>query len=166
MRVAGLIFLGAVWLGATPVERNAPGAASQKWTGPAAVREYQRERSRLLKTAELMPAEYYGFRLDSNSKTFAANLVAVAGLGARTCGEWTRRTVDLGPGDPQTTITAKADVATALGKAFAACDDYFFSSSGRPPTPGASLDSLLDHFTSMATFLAGHLRAKGIEPPK
>jgi hypothetical protein len=142
------------------------GAGRQTWTGPDAVREYQREKARLLRTAELMPAEHYGFRLDSNSKTFAANLVAVAGLGARTCGEWIGRTIDLGAGDPQSTITTKSDVAAALAKAFGACDQHFSASSGRYPAPGPVLDSLLDHFTSMANFLAGHLRAKGIEPPR
>jgi hypothetical protein len=166
MKIAALIVTGAAWLGVAAADRNVPGTTGQTWTGPAAVREYQRGKSRLLRTADLMPAEHYGFRLNSNSKAFAANLVAVAGLGARTCGEWTGKTVDLGAGDLQTTITTKADVASALGKAFAACDQYFSPSSGRPPIPSAALDSLLDHFTSMANFLAGHLRAKGIEPPR
>lgn len=140
--------------------------AAQRWSGAATVREYQRERARVMNTAELMPAAHYGFRIDANSKPFAANLVAVADLAGRECGGWMGRPVSFGPGDPQARITTKADVTDALTRGFAACDAYFGAATGAAPAPSDALDSLLVHITSMANFLAGHLRAKGIEPPK
>jgi len=134
-------------------------------TGPAAARSYERDKALLLKTAELMPAEHYGFRQVANDKPFSAQLIAVAGLGVNACGDLLGKRGDLGSPDPQATIVTKPAVATALSKGFATCDAYFRTlADGQAPAD--NLHHILDHMNSMVTYLAASLRAKGIEPPR
>ena len=73
--IAVLLIAGEAYAGT--LEQQGP------LTNALAKREYAREKMRLSATAERMPPEHYAFRIDANSKTFAANLVAVAALSAR-----------------------------------------------------------------------------------
>jgi hypothetical protein len=133
-------------------------------TGPDAARTYERDKARLLKTAELMPAEHYGSRQVSHDKPFSAQLVAAATMG-KACGELLDRPIDFGSEDPQTTIVTKPDVAAALSKGFGMCDAYVRTvANGARPAPDVA--AILEHLTSMANYLAVSLRARGIEPPK
>ena len=134
-------------------------------TGPSAVKSYERDKAVLLKTAELMPAEHFGFRQAANDKPFSAQLIAVAALGVSACGELLGKPGDLGTPDPQATIVTKPAVINALSKGFATCDAYFGTlTDGK--VPADNVRHILDHMNSMATYLAASLRAKGIDPPR
>lgn len=160
LRLAGALLIAA--LAHSQASAQQPAAL----THAAAKRLYEQEKARLTKTAEAMPAEHYAFKLTSDSKPFAANLAAVTSLGARVCGELTGRTNAMASQDLQATLKSKTDVAPALAQSFAVCDSYFDALPSSTARVSATVESLLDHYTSMADFLAGHLRAKGIEPPR
>lgn len=159
-RIAGALLIAA--LAHSHITAQQPAAL----TNTAAKQTYVREKARLTRTAEAMPGEHYAFRLNSDSKPFAANLAAVTSLSARVCGEMTGRTNALASQDLQATLKSKTDVTPALAESFALCDGYFDALPSSTARVSATAESLLDHYTSMADFLAGHLRAKGIELPR
>ena len=72
----------------------------------------------------------------------------------------------LSTGDPQLTITSKTDVVRALATGFQLCDAYFNTLPDNSASASADVASLIVHYTSMADFLSGHLRAKGLQPLK
>jgi hypothetical protein len=136
-------------------------------------------RDNLLKMAEKMPAENYGFKPTPEIENFGQRLAHIAGANLFVCqGVMGRQTSFSRP-----TATSKPDLIALLKQASTACDSAFDSLSDAaamekinsrlggpfPPDPTrtklATLNNMVRHSNEMYGYMCVYLRLKGIVPP-
>ena len=136
-------------------------------------------RDNLLKMAEKMPAEYYGFKPSPEIETFGQRVAHIAGANLRICeGINGRQTSNSRP-----SVTSKVELIAALKESSAACDSVFDSLSDAaalekissrlggpfPPEPTrtklSTLYNMIRHSNEMYGYMCVYLRLKGIVPP-
>jgi hypothetical protein len=127
----------------------------------------------LLKMAEKMPEEFYGFQVVPEIRTFVGTLGHTIDSRMRTCAGITGSGTQLGAGK----MTAKAEIVAAMKSSIAECDKAFASftdatvvqlvTGGRGGARSrlASLYGMVAHDNEEYGYLAVHLRLKGIVPP-
>ncbi len=143
--------------------------------GPAAEvqRSYAGVKGNLLKAAEKMPADAYGYKPTADVRTFARVVNHVTEAQMRSCGAVN------GAGDgtkaPEETAD-KAAIVGALQASFAACDRAFgaasdgnlgemFSAFGSKRSRVGLLWGTVAHDEEQYATLALYLRLKGLAPP-
>ncbi len=168
--LAGIAISGIVW-----AQAHEAGAAAS--TGPAAEvqRSYAGVKGNILKAAEKMPAEAYGYKPTSDVRTFARVVNHVTEAQMRSCGAIN----GAGAGDavkvPEETAD-KAAIVSALQASFAACDRAFASASdgnlaetfaafGSKRSRVGLLWGTVAHDEEQYATLAMYLRLKGLAPP-
>jgi len=134
---------------------------------------YAEVKSNILKSAEKMPEENYGFKPAPRVRTFGQILGHLAEEQYLYCGtaKGERKAADV-----EKSKTAKADLLAALQDAFAYCDDVYAAltdaTGAQPVQIGQSQRTRLHilwgntlHDTSHYGNLVTYLRIKGIVPP-
>ena len=136
-------------------------------------------RDNLLKMAEKMPAEDYGFKPTPEIESFGQRVAHIAGANLRICQGIA------GNDQPVARIstTSKTDLAAVLRKSSDACDAVFASLTdaaamvkissrlGGPFPPEATrtklstLYNMIRHSNEMYGYMSVYLRLKGIVPP-
>ena len=140
---------------------------------------YKTIENNLLKLAEKMPAEDYGFRPVPEVETFGRRVAHIADANMSVCTGLQGERKPLGAAAK----TSKADLVAALKESFAYCDrvvDSLTDATARemvssrlggpfPPEPTRSklgtLYNLVRHSNEMYGYMAVYLRLKGIVPP-
>ena len=129
----------------------------------------------LLKMAEKMPEEFYGFQAVPEIRTFGGTLGHTIDIRMRTCAAVTGSGTQLNASN----MKAKADLVAAMKASIAECDKAFggltdatvvqmsMSTGGRggPRSRLASLWGMVAHDNEEYRYLAVQLRLKGIVPP-
>ena len=137
-------------------------------------------RDNLLKMAEKMPAENYGFKPVPEIESFGQLLAHIAGANLFVCqGVIEQQTTPR----PPRAATSKPELIALLKQASAACDSAFDSLSDVaalekissriggpfPPEPMrtklATLNNMVRHSNEMYGYMCVYLRLKGIVPP-
>ena len=136
-------------------------------------------KNNLLKLADKMPAEYYGFRPTPEVETFARRVAHIADANMNVCTGLNGERKPLGAASK----TTKPELVAALKESFAYCDRVFDALTDMtasemvssrlggpfPPTPMrsrlATLYNLVRHSNEMYGYMAVYLRLKGIVPP-
>jgi hypothetical protein len=136
-------------------------------------------RDNLLKMAEKMPAEYYGFKPAPEIETFGQRVAHIAGANLRICEGIN------GSEKPFARIstTSKPELVAALKQSSAACDSVFDSLTDAaalekissrlggpfPPDPMrtklSTLYNMIRHSNEMYGYMCVYLRLKGLVPP-
>ncbi len=159
---------GMVW-----AQAHEAGTAAS--TGPAAEvqRSYAGVKGNILKAAEKMPAEAYGYKPTADVRTFARVVNHVTEAQMRSCGAMN------GGGDavkaPEETA-GKAAIVAALQASFTACDRAFgaasdgnltetFAAFGSKRSRVGLLWGTVAHDEEQYATLAMYLRLKGLAPP-
>jgi hypothetical protein len=138
------------------------GEAKQAYTGI---------KNNLMKAAEKMPEENYGFKPVAEIRSFGQEVAHVADAQIRNCSALN--------GDAKTpgaaSKTAKADLVAALKESFAECDKAFdgtteanameMTKGARPRTRIGVLIGNTTHDNEMYGAMAVYMRLKGIVPP-
>lgn len=137
-------------------------------------------RDNLLKMAEKMPAENYGFKPTPEIESFGQRLAHIAGANLFVCQGVMGRQATPRPGPA---ATSKAELIALLNQAFTACDSAFDSLSDAaamekinsrlggpfPPEPMrtklATLNNMVRHSNEVYGYMCVYLRLKGIVPP-
>ncbi len=136
-------------------------------------------RDNLLKMAEKMPAENYGFQPAPEIQSFGQRMAHIAGANLFVCqGVMGRQTTFSRP-----RATSKPELIALLKQASAACDSAFDSLSDAaamekinshlggpfPPEPTrtklATLNNMVRHSNEVYGYMCVYLRLKGIVPP-
>src|SRR5258706_7943280 len=86
-----------------------------------AKQSYTGVKNNLLKMADKMPEEHYGFKPTPEIRTFGQLVAHVADAQARTCSALNGEPKNLGAGSK----TSKADLVAALKESFDICDKSF-----------------------------------------
>jgi hypothetical protein len=135
-------------------------------------------KANLLKMAQKMPEQEYGYRPVPEVETFARRVAHIAGANLRTCAGLKGESRPLS----FTTKTAKADLVAALQESFASCDDVFNALTdaqavetvngriGSPPAqePWTRLSimwNVVRHSNELYGYMAVYLRLNGVVPP-
>ena len=155
-----------------PAQAPDPLSAEVRWT-------YGTIRNNLLKLAEKMPAENYGFRPTTDVETFGRRVAHIADANMNVCAGLNGERRPLGAASK----TSKPELVAALKESFAYCDRVFDSLTDAtapemvssrlggpfPPEPTrsrlATLYNLVRHSNEMYGYMAVYLRLKGIVPP-
>ena len=135
-------------------------------------------RDNILKMAEKMPAEAYGFKPTSEIESFGQRLAHIAGANLSVCqGVMGRQPT------PRSSANSKAELIALFKQASTACDSAFDSLSDAaamekinsrlggpfPPEPTrtklATLNNMVRHSNEMYGYMCVYLRLKGIVPP-
>ena len=169
MRFALLITLATVG----PIYGQTPNALVQEARFPWTV-----VRDNLLKMAEKMPAEDYGFKPVPEVETFAQRMAHIAGANFSIC-----LGIDGKPRPAGRQGLTKDALVTLVKQSNAACDAVFDSLTDAgamekinsrlggpfPPEPArtklATLNNLVRHSNEMYGYMCVYLRLKGIVPP-
>lgn len=171
-----LTLLAAPLFAQAPAAAPAAPAAAAPALGPAMTglkMPYMRIKDILVRAAEKMPEESYGFRPTPEVKTFGEFVGHVADANAMICGMALGE--DAKPGDNEKTKTAKADLVKALKDSFGVCDKAFAQSDAELAKPlkvfgmetnrfgviGLALGHSWEHYGNMVTYM----RIRGIVPP-
>jgi hypothetical protein len=139
-------------------------------------------RDNLLKMAEKMPADYYGFKPSPEIETFGQRMAHISGANLRIC-----RGINGSTGNDQPRVrvptTSKTELVAALKASSAACDSVFDSLTDAaalekissrlggpfPPDPMrtklSTLYNMIRHSNEMYGYMCVYLRLKGIVPP-
>jgi len=162
---------------APPAATQAPPMGAQ--TPPAnplvteAKQAADRVANNLLKMAEKMPEELYGFQPVPEIRTFAGTLGHTIDSRMRTCAGITGSGTQLGAAN----MKAKADLVAAMKSSIAECDKAFAGltdagvvqlvtgARGGARSRVATLYGMIAHDNEEYGYLAVHLRLKGIVPP-
>ena len=172
------VAVGAVCVvtaGAPPAVTQPPPPAGQSANPLSAEVQHAADRvaDNLLKIAEKMPADQYGFQVVPDIPTFAGTLGHAIDMRMRTCANITGSGKQLNT----TNMTAKADLVAAMKSSIAECDKALAGLTdatavqmftGERRGPRSRLSSLYDmvaHDNEECGYLALHLRLRGIEPP-
>lgn len=137
-------------------------------------------RDNLLKMAEKMPAENYGFRPTPEIETFGQRLAHIGGANLFVCqGVLGQATTPR----PRPDATSKPELIALLKRASSACDSAFDSLSDAaamekissrlggpfPPNPQrtklATLNNMVRHSNEVYGYMCVYLRLQGIVPP-
>ena len=159
------------------VGAQAPTGAGSSSTGPAAEvqRSYAGVKGNILKAAEKMPAEAYGYKPTADIRTFARIVNHVTEAQARSCGAINGAGAADAVKAPEETAD-KAAIVAGLQASFAACDRAFsaatdanlaetFSAFGSKRSRVGLLWGTVAHDQEQYATLALYLRLKGIMPP-
>ena len=137
-------------------------------------------RDNLLKMAEKMPAENYGFRPTPEIESFGQRVNHIAGANLFICQGVMGKQTDP---RPRVDVTSKPELIALLKQASAACDAAFDSLTDAaamekissrlggpfPPEPTrtklATLNNMVRHSNEMYGYMCVYLRLKGIVPP-
>jgi DinB superfamily len=167
--VLGVVLGGAC---ALPGQTPNPLSTEVKWS-------YGVIKNNLLKLAEKMPAENYGFRPTPDVETFGRRVAHIADANMSVCSGLNGERKSLGASSK----TSKDELVAALRQSFAVCDGVFDSLNDAkatemvssrlggpfPPDPTrsrlATLYNLVRHSNEMYGYMAVYLRLKGIVPP-
>jgi hypothetical protein len=159
-------------VGYAPAQTSNPLSAEVKWM-------YGTIKNNLLRLAEKMPAESYGFRPTPEVETFGRRIAHIADANMNICTGLSGQRKPLGAASK----TSKAELVAALKESFAYCDGVFDSLTDAtaremvssrlggpfPPEPTrsrlATLYNLVRHSNEMYGYMAVYLRLKGIVPP-
>ncbi len=137
-------------------------------------------RTNLIKMAEKMPEEFYGYRPTPEIETFAQRLAHIVGANLGVCTGLLTNTAR-----PMTRSSAatKADLIVALNESIAACDKAFDATTDQnaleqitsrlggpfPPQPTrsrlATLNNMVRHTNEVYGYMSVYLRLKGVVPP-
>lgn len=141
---------------------------------------YTTIKTNLLKMAERMPTENYGFQPVPEIETFGRRVAHIAGANFRTCAglKGEQKTLNV------VAKTSKEDLVAALKESFAYCDTVFDAMTdsiasqmengriGSPPSPNGEtrtrlslLYSVVRHSNEMYGYMSVYLRLKGVVPP-
>ena len=172
----------AAWLSLPAALLFLPGARAQ---GPGTLVQEARftwttVRGNLIKMADKMPEEYYGYRPVAEIETFAQRLAHIAGANLGVCtGLLTNSVRPMG----RVTGSTKAELVAALAESATACDKAFEATTDKnafemvssrlggpfPPEPTRSrlstLTNMIRHSNEMYGYMCVYLRLKGIVPP-
>ncbi len=137
-------------------------------------------RDNLLKMAEKMPAENYGFKPTPEIESFGQRMAHIAGANLFICeGVKGQQTTPR----PRPATTSKPELIALLKQSSAACDSAFDSLTDAtamekissrlggpfPPEPTrtklATLNNMVRHSNEMYGYMCVYLRLKGIVPP-
>jgi hypothetical protein len=136
-------------------------------------------RDNLLKMAEKMPAENYGFKPTPEIESFGQRMAHIAGANLFICQGVMGRQAPR----PDRAATSKPELIALLKQASSACDSAFDSLSDAaamekinshlggpfPPEPTrtklATLNNMVRHSNEMYGYMCVYLRLKGIVPP-
>ena len=139
-------------------------------------------RDNLLKMAEKMPAEYYGFKPSPEIETFGQRVAHIAGANLRICRGIMGNTGN-DPRPARISTTSRTELIAALKESSAACDSVFDSLTDAaalekissrlggpfPPDPVrtklSTLYNMIRHSNEMYGYMCVYLRLKGIVPP-
>jgi hypothetical protein len=149
-----------------------PLSAEVKWS-------YTSIKGNLLKLADKMPAENYGFRPTPDVETFARRIAHIADANMNVCTGLNGERKPLGAASK----TSKPELVAALKESFAYCDRVFDALTDAtavevvssrlggpfPPEPTrsrlATLYNLVRHSNEMYGYMAVYLRLNGVIPP-
>lgn len=167
----------AMVLLAAPAAAQSPAAApAAPALGPAISglkMPYMRIKDVVVRAAEKMPEESYGFKPTPEVKTFAEFVGHVADANAMMCGMALGE--DVKAGDNEKTKTSKADLVKALKDSYVACDRAFAQPDAEAAKPleifgmktnrfaavGLILAHNWEHYGNMVTYM----RIRGHVPP-
>jgi hypothetical protein len=140
---------------------------------------YTSIKGNLLKLADKMPAENYGFRPTPDVETFARRIAHIADANMNVCTGLNGERKPLGAASK----TSKPELVAALKESFAYCDRVFDALTDAaavelvssrlggpfPPEPTrsrlATLYNLVRHSNEMYGYMAVYLRLNGVIPP-
>jgi uncharacterized damage-inducible protein DinB len=152
------------------------GCALEAQTNPVIAEmkaNYNAVKTNLIKAAEKMPDDTYGWKPVDSVRTLGALIGHIAGAQARTCGTITGKQVSV-----DVNKTEKADLVAALKASFDACDAAWDSMNdtsaaemiaGRGGRQTSKLGTLafitIVHNNEEYGYLAMYMRMKGMVPP-
>ena len=182
-RFATLLFMTALsvvnWA-QNPPQSGAPSPASQ--AGPQAPpvnpmsteakQAYTNIKNNLIKMAEKMPEEHYGFKATADVRTFGQLVGHVADAQARTCSTVNGAAKQLNASQK----TAKAELVAALKESFTLCDQAFdaltdakaaemVAMGQRSRSRLGLLMGVVTHSNEEYGYMAVYMRLKGVTPP-
>lgn len=185
--VGTALMLGA--LAATP-RAQAPAAQDSVITMDSLkgfTQQYTHVRDMLIKMAELMPEDGYGYQPVPTVRTFASSIGHVASSNLGQCGGFLDKKHPLASQKLEDTLKTKAESVEALKASFTFCDEFFdtiatrgnlmestFTVNGRRRDGTAltlkmgyagSIAGLIGHNNEMYGYMAMYLRMKGLVPP-
>jgi len=175
MRRMPLVIVGLA-LCACVLSAQAPAPAAAPAANPLvaeARQAYARVADVLLRMAEKMPEDQYGFQPVPEIRTFAGTLGHTIDMQMRTCASVTGSGAQVGA----SSMKGKAELVAAMKTAMAECDKAFASltdeSAVQMTTSGrggqrsklGTLWGMVAHDNEEYGYLAVHLRLKGIVPP-
>jgi hypothetical protein len=170
--VAVAVCVGAVIAQAPPAGGQAP-APSANPLSTEVKQAADRVANNLLKMAEKMPEDLYGYQATPEIRTFAGTFGHTVDSRMRTCASITGSGTQLGASN----MKAKAELVAAMKSTIAECDKAFASltdasvvqaaAGGRGPARSrlASLYGMVAHDNEEYGYLAVQMRLKGIVPP-
>ena len=133
---------------------------------------YNTIKNNIIKSAEKMPEEHYGFKPMPEMQSFAQRMAHIADASIRSCAaiKGEQKT------PPAGTKTAKADLIAALKETFTYCDSVVDSLTdadasklatvgGRQSTKFQPLWGMVSHNNSIYGALSVYMRLKGVIPP-
>jgi hypothetical protein len=185
--VAGFAFLIAAFAAqaqntptpapAQPAAQAAPTQPPAQTSSPEAdvLRSYNGLKGNILKAADKMPADGYGFRPTPEIRTYARVVNHIAEVQLRICGGLNGTAPDSLPKVPAETAD-KTDIVAALQASFAECDKAYAALTDANLLDKVSLGPLsrsrisfawqnVAHDDEQYATLALYLRLKGIVPP-
>ncbi|BCS32041.1 hypothetical protein TBR22_A12460 [Luteitalea sp. TBR-22] len=175
--VASFLLMGV--LGLAPVaSAQAPAAPPAAAPDPnpltaEARRAVERISGNLLRMAEKMPEEHYGFQAVPEIRTFAATLGHTIDSRTRTCASLSGSGAQPGA----SALKAKADLVAAMKASIAECEKAFATLTdativgvvtggrGGPRSRLAAIYGMVAHDNEEYGYLAVHMRLKGVVPP-
>ena len=133
---------------------------------------YTNIKNNVLKAADKMSEEYYGFKATAEVQTFGQRIAHIADANMRTCAALKGEQKNLGAA----TKTTKADLVAALKESFAYCDGIYDSmtdaeamkivSTGRGQRSKlAALWGIVSHDNEVYGTITVYMRLKGVVPP-
>ncbi len=133
---------------------------------------YTAVKNNLIKMAEKMPEEHYGFKATADIRTFGQLIGHVADSQARTCSAVNGEPKNLNA----SAMTSKADLVAALKESFSLCDKSFdaltdakapetIAMGQRQSTRIGALLRTVSHSNEEYGYMAVYMRLKGIVPP-
>ena len=149
--------------------------------------QYTHIKDLMIKTAEAMPEDAYGFQPVPAVQTFAARVGHIASSNLGQCGSFLDKKHPLAAQKLEQTLKAKTESIDALKTSFTLCDEFFdgieargnlmdtfFTVNGRGRDGQAltikmgyagSIAGLIGHNNEMYGYMSMYLRLKGITPP-
>ena len=173
-----MLVLVTAFLTAALYAQNPAPPAGQSTTPPAnplsaeVKGSYTGIKNFVLKAADKMPEEHYGFKATAELQTFGQRLAHIADSNLRTCGAI--------KGEQKTgnaaSKTSKADLVAALKESFAYCDGVYdamtdaeavkmVSMGNRQRSKIAMLWGIVSHDNEVYGAMGVYMRLKGIVPP-